>query len=525
MSRRTRILSTLGAGLLLFLTLGAWSLASPVGAAPDDDFHLASIWCGSGERDGLCEPGSSDRTRRVPEKIVFAVCYAYSETTTAACQGDHYLDPGFTLVETDRLNTGNQYPSGFYFWASLLAGDNLAVSTIAIRLLGSALFSILTVGTWWLLPARLRFTLAGSIALTFVPVGAFFLASVNPSSWAFTSAALLVPALLGYFQASGWRRAALGGVAALAVLLGIGSRGDSAAYAVVGILAALVLSFRASPRFVALATLPAALLVAGVLAFFGAGQTGLALGGDMAGEAGPENPTSKPALALLNLLSLPRLYEGVFGAGWGLGWLDTMLPAIVSGIGVFLCAGVLFASLARLSWRRAVALAGVTAAAVVVPTVILVQSGAVVGQEVQPRYVLPLLTMLLAAAVAPEAVTADGERAVGSTLPATGRAARLASWLREPSGALRGGLVLSPLQLWIIAGGIAVANATALLWNLKRYVTGGSIDLLGAAEWWWAAGPAPVAVLGVGALAGAGLMTLWASGTSRAMRAERQLSP
>ena len=27
----------------------AWSLASPAGSSPDDDFHLASIWCATGD--------------------------------------------------------------------------------------------------------------------------------------------------------------------------------------------------------------------------------------------------------------------------------------------------------------------------------------------------------------------------------------------------------------------------------------------------------------------------------------------
>jgi len=43
------------AGLVCVLVaLGAWSVASPVGASPDEDYHLVSIWCSHGERPGLC---------------------------------------------------------------------------------------------------------------------------------------------------------------------------------------------------------------------------------------------------------------------------------------------------------------------------------------------------------------------------------------------------------------------------------------------------------------------------------------
>ena len=34
--------------LLAILALACWALASPVGSSPDDNFHLASIWCAGG---------------------------------------------------------------------------------------------------------------------------------------------------------------------------------------------------------------------------------------------------------------------------------------------------------------------------------------------------------------------------------------------------------------------------------------------------------------------------------------------
>lgn len=502
MSRVKTVLVAVGAGLLLFLTLGAWSLSSPVGSSPDDDFHLASIWCGQGERDGLCEAGSAENKRLVPVKAINAVCYAFNTEATAACQGPGYLDPGFELAETNRVNTGNQYPGGFYLVVSIFTGDNIAVSTVAIRLFNSAIFAALTVATWCLLPRGLRFTLAGSVALTFVPIGVFFVASVNPSSWAFASGALLVPALLGWFRAEGWRRSVLGGVAVLAALLGFAARGDSGAYVIVGALAASVLAFRASRRYWLSATLPAALILAGAIAFLSAGQTGLALDGQMGSEDGGENPTSKFALALINLVSLPNLWSGVFGQYWGLGWLDTTMPAIVPGVTIFLCAGVLFASLYTIGWRRAIALAGIGVAAIVVPVFILVQSGAIVGQEVQPRYILPLLTMFVAAAIAPS---------VG----------------RDTDGivAWRPGLALSKLQLWLIAIGIAGAQAIALFTNLRRNVTAGSYNLDGAVEWWWAAGPSPFTTLTIGTLAGASLMVMFAVASILSHKAETSESP
>lgn len=494
MTKLQRVLTAIGAGLLLLLTLGAWSLSSPVGSSPDDDFHLASIWCGQGERDGLCEAGSSPERLQVPEKVISGVCFAARPNITASCQGDEYLDEGFVLAETNRVNAGNQYPPGFYFAASLLTNDNMATSTVAIRLANSALFSILAVLTWCLLPHRLRFSLAASAALTFVPVGLFFVASTNPSSWALTSGVLVLPAMLGFFIQSGWHRVALGGIATFAGLLAFGSRGDAAAYTIVALLAAAVLSFTPTRRFWLSAILPAALIITAVVATLSAGQIGLAVSGEMGRET-EANPTSKLALAALNLVSLPRLWAGVFGHGWGLGWLDTGLPDIVPAVGVMLTAGVLFAAFRGMDWRRALALCGIAAANLVVPTYILVQSGTMVGSEVQPRYILPLVTMFVAAALAPS--------------------------VEQTPGAFRG-LSLSRLQLSLIAFGLAGTNAISLFVNLKRNVSTGSYNLDGATDWWWASGPSPFGVLAIGAVCGVAVMILIALASERSMQVTKE---
>lgn len=486
MSTLRKTIVAVVAALLLFLTLGAWSLSSPVGSAPDDDFHLASIWCGQGARDGLCEQGAKEQSWLVPAKAPNAVCYAYNDKVTAACQGPEYLGEGFELSETTRVNAGShQYPGGYYLITSYFAGNNIAVSTIVIRLFNSALFAVLIVITWVLLPRLLRFALVGSVALTAIPVGLFFTASVNPSSWGFLSGSLLVPALLGWYMAHGRKAWALGGLSAIAALLGFAARGDSAAYVIVGGIAASVLAFNRTRDYWLRALLPIALICIGAALFLSSGQAGLALSGEMGGESVTENPTSKIALLVINLLSLPALWNGVFGQAWGLGWLDTKLPAIVPAIGIFLFSGVLFSALRKINLRRALALTVTGAATVVVPLYILVQSGATVGQEVQPRYVLPLITMFLAVALAPNRTTPTPD-GVG--------------W--------QAGLELSRLQLAMFAFGIATAQSIALFANLRRNVTAGSYNLDRAAEWWWAAGPSPFGVLTIGVFCSAAFMVL-----------------
>lgn len=485
MTRTARVLAPLLACLLVFLALGSWSLSSPVGSAPDDDFHLASIWCGAGPKEGLCEPGSDSRHWLVPNKALYAVCFAFKPEQDATCQGEGFTDPGYDLVESSRLNAGStQYPSGFYYWMSALTSENVAASTVAMRLANAALFSILLIGTWLLMPRRHRFTLVGSIALTAVPLTMFLIPSTNPSSWSIISMAIMFPALLGYFASRGLRAGALGALALIAALLGLGARGDSAAYAGVAVCAALVLAFRPDRRFFLKALLPALIVVLALVAFLGAGQTGLAIGG--MGHA--KTTMSTAELIAANLLNLPHLWFGIYGLGWGLGWMDTDIHPVTWGGALFSVLGVMFVAIRWQGWRKLVAVLGVAAAAVGVPLYILVSSRMVVGSEVQPRYILPLLLLLVAVVLAPS---------------------------EDAKGRGRTGVALRAPQVWTIAVLLTAANAVALYDNMHRYTGQGTLSLRGAVSWWWHAAPSPLVIWLIGNLAFAATMAMFALSTIR----------
>ena len=63
------VLPRIVAPLLLLFALAAWAVASPVGAAPDDDFHLASIWCATGD-DERCIVATAEVRNSVEERPV-----------------------------------------------------------------------------------------------------------------------------------------------------------------------------------------------------------------------------------------------------------------------------------------------------------------------------------------------------------------------------------------------------------------------------------------------------------------------
>ena len=57
-TNRGRLVKTFRILLLVTVPFGslfAWAFASPIGAPPDGDFHMASIWCAQGDRLGMCK--------------------------------------------------------------------------------------------------------------------------------------------------------------------------------------------------------------------------------------------------------------------------------------------------------------------------------------------------------------------------------------------------------------------------------------------------------------------------------------
>ena len=122
--------------ILLFLTLVAWAYASTVGSSPDDDFHLASIWCGIGLREGLCEDSGDPATRLVPAALLDANCYAHRPEISGACWNPAAEGLGETRREFD---TGPLYPPLFYAVMSVFAGPDIQTSVLLMRIANAAL--------------------------------------------------------------------------------------------------------------------------------------------------------------------------------------------------------------------------------------------------------------------------------------------------------------------------------------------------------------------------------------------------
>ncbi|NUU04772.1 DUF2142 domain-containing protein [Leifsonia sp. C5G2] len=456
--------------LLALLVLTGWALSSPAGSSPDDDFHQTSIWCADGAAPGVCSATGRPDTYTVPPLVANGSCFAFQPETSAACQAS--VGGGTT---TARGNFHGLYPPFYYAFMHTFVGGSVSASIVVMRLVNAAIFVALASILCWLLPARRRWTMVWSLAITLVPLGLFLIASVNPSSWGLISSALLLTAVVGYFESAGWRKAGLGAVAIVAAFVGGAARSDGAVISVLATGAAVLLTMRRDRRYWLSALLALGIVVLSILLFLSSHQTGSALGGGLgAGGKGSANWS----LWFPVLSQLPVLWAGGLGAVFGLGWVDTIMPGGVWVVTCAVFAALVFAGIRFLGVRKGLVLTAAAVGLVVLPFYLQISTGALVGDRLQPRYVLPFVILF----------------------------AVIALW--EPDERR---FDLSPTQWWILAAGLAIAQSLALYTNIRRYVTGvddKSFNLSDKVEWWWHIPVSPMWLWLLASTAFAGLLAL-----------------
>jgi Predicted membrane protein (DUF2142) len=431
-----------------------WSLASPPGSAPDDNWHLASIWCAPGASDHDCRriPEAPD-ARLIPSEVAAATCFVQDPTKSGECQDA--MDG--KLVLDAPVTTGNwlhNYPPLFYIGMHPFITDHLDSSVVLMRM-ANVVLSVLVVGALVLLvPRRLRAVATVPLLVTAVPLSISLLASTNPSAWTVLSAGTMWVALYAAFETTGRRQRALWVFALLMTVIGAGSRADSALFCVMSVGLVLLLRLPLLLRQKG-SVLVGALCVAAAAAFFlTSGQS--AAVSDGFGVVSTE-PVSVWGLTVANAQQLPVLWFGSLSFGFmgSIGWLDTVFPPIVTFATLGCWTGVVFAALRVQSRLKVLALAALALAITAYPLYTLARSRLPVGQGFQPRYALPILIILTGA----------------SLLPVAGRRLRF-----------------SRTQAYLAAGALAVGHFVALYTQIRRYVTGtdrSGFDLDRGREWWW----------------------------------------
>jgi len=300
--------------------------------------------------------------------------------------------------------------------------------------------------------------------------------------------------VLGYFEAeTRGRRWGLAALALLATAIAAGSRADSAAYAVVAIVLVGLLKVEWTRAFLIRAIYPIVLVVIAAVSYATAGQTRAVnpVGENISSPLG-NVPQSWSDLLWNNLIRLPDLWAGAFGApvnGRAL-WLGTAVPGLIWAPVMLAFGGVVFLGLRRLTLRKGLASLMILALLVLLPLLWLMRDHVLVGQQVQARYLYPLLIVLA------------GVSLLGFRTASAG---------------------LARIHLVLVAVAVLLGDLTIQWLTLRRFTTG--LDefwpnLDKNVEWWWGGpiGPMPLWILGTLAFAvvcAVAVLYSWRAGAER----------
>ena len=467
----------------------AWVVASPVGSSPDEDFHVGSMWCPPPVDKTGCQISTKDGEKAVmvPQSLAkeYVTCYVFDHDNSALCAlnaSDEELAP------TLRWDDGN-YPWGYYQFAHLFVQHSTSHAVLALRTVNTLLAIGLIGAIIALADSGLKRAISVAVTVAWLPMGFYFVAGMNPSSWAMTGTFAFAAGLLAATRSVGPRRVGLISCAVAGAVLACTSRGDSAFFLFV-VTVALAFAVPLSRRIIPEATLACVASVVGiwVMARTNVAASHLASGSDVSGE-------SWWHIMYLNVSALPDYLRGFVGHRIGPGWNDASYRGTVSYGASVVAVAVLCWSLRSLSWRKALSAITVAGAITGVPVVIGLRGHFNNVLTYQPRYMLPLFAVFLLMLLAPSAARTDDGRRAGSE-----------SFLLPSSIAGRVGTGLMA-ALW------AITNARALYLVIERYAFGRTqhgypIDLAtrnlsDGNEWWWPTAPiGPMAVWVIGALAG-----------------------
>lgn len=471
-----------GLGLGCALVAGfAWALASPIGSSPDEDYHMTSIWCPPPiEKSGCTVQYRSDGAPMVlvPQQVAVAPhCYAFHPEVPGSCTGDLSVT---MMVATIRVDTG-AYPGPYYRFMHIFVTKSVMASVVLMRFVNVFIAVLMGALLAWAIPAASRTALFWTVAGGVVPLGLFIVASINPSSWTIVGVTAFTVALDSMLRAP-TRRAALGcgGVALLGTVLAATSRADGALCLLLCVVAVAALGFRrirSRLQFIGVAIFAAGLALWSLTS---SSQTSMANSG-----LGTNKITWAKDINITNVMELPGLWSGIFATpGWGLGWLDTAMPAVV-WLPLILCAAALVTTGLRRSrlWQVSVSVGLFLVVAGVIPVYLLSKTADIIGINYQPRYLLPIFFAALFLLLRPQQ-----------------------DYVPEP--------VIPGRAAAILVTVFVLTQAIALLFLLRRYTVGtnGYLWNLTHVSWWWTKGfPGPF-VAWVAASLAYGVLVLMLSG-------------
>lgn len=377
----------------------AWSVASPVGSVPDSGFHLASIWCSGPRQTASCpiEETIPDQPRAyLPSSLIYPSCFFELPSGKSACTAEITAE-GTASVKPNQLVGLN--PSGFYSILGLFSGQPAEGRVVLMRVISGCFSAFLIACSAILLRRgeRRRFLLLALMA--HLPLGLFLASSVNASGTTLAVVIAAVPVGVRLTRAVG--KTELAGLligATLLIVTAANLRNESPFLVLVVLLALtaqrLTEAFTRTRRTLVVTVTFA--LTSAITLFYLTDTVGLIDAGLKGVLRTDGAGTLTLDLVLTNATGVFLLWFAAFG-GWapsdvaGLGLMDVVPPWPTS----LLTAGVLVTLVcdAKRS-SRTIPLTnsiGLFALAWLLPFWTLTISGLRVGEELQPRYILPLL--------------------------------------------------------------------------------------------------------------------------------------
>ena len=472
--------------LLLFMTLAAWAMGSAVGSSPDEDWVLTNVWCATTIETPYCDRSNSrhldleeqEPVIRLPQMIAEPhFCYVSTgQDTSAGCQ----VELRDKEVEVTRASFTLQ-PRRYFDIARKFVSQFIEPSVVKMRLFNSFLAATLIFLALLLHPRRSSDMLLTWLAV-FAPVTAYFIASVNTSSWAIISTTTFVFGMISAVQ----NRKNLK-VFAPSILLTVfslwfaNSARPESRYFLLPLALAIICYEFAPKKFKLNKNILAIAIALPVSLFFVFTSSSKYLGGtinilnDPRVEVTESATTTASNLLLQNFLNLPRFIMGFFG-GWGLGWFEVDVTQTVSllTLETFLLTTVF--ALRKSSKIHRTIFGGMFALMCSSILYSNQQTFTPIGQVIQPRYFLPFFLGLVIIAATYKTV-------------------------RYPNS-----LVITVAILATISNSIALRN------TIRRYTTGQDVpiskSLNNPIEWWWQFGPEPETVWLTGTLAFAALWVI-----------------
>lgn len=465
--RGTRIVHWFFIILTGFFALSAWAFASPIGAPPDGDFQMASIWCAQGDRLGMCKVEKvkdstqvellTPRTFSRYQNPYGHFCYVGNSGASAGCTNVVDETSATELIASGRIYPLDRISTPFYDWSSRLSSRNTETSSFKIRI-ANVLFFLAVTSLLLIFFKRYRAVTALAFLVGLGPWGSFLISSIHPSAWTITLLPLFLVALFVAIKEKSTVLRVFAALAALSIwFIAQDVRYDSRYFMVIALFAAIAWGIKLQHEFTSrplwLKVLGVAVLAIiyirllhplarSVLSAFGGSQLDKVF----------NLTTTKVPLTLMNL----------FGGNYGLGSSDTPLSDLVVFCGIASLFLVIYTTAQRVSRRNWLIVFLMSTFLLLLPL-----RAELDGVGTGGRYILPLYLMCLA----------------------TYLASVETSFVRP--------LITSKTVSRVLVLTLTLGNSIALHQTMRRYITG--VDVIGwnlnqNAEWWWTVGPSPMAI-------------------------------